>query len=133
MTVVGDGTNPATLQAGAANAFSPNSAVNVLANSALDLAGFSQQIVALDGTGTGAVTNKAFSTTATLTLLGDRGTDTLASSASIVDKTTTGNAGFGTLNLVKSGGYTQVLSGMNTYGGTTTISMGTLAAGSASH
>jgi len=131
MTVVGVNTNVTTLKAGNVNAFSAFSAINVNQNSFVDLAGLSQQIAALNGTGTGTVTNLIPNTTAVLTLLGDKGTDTLSSSASIVDKSTPGlGSSNGVLNLVKSGGYTQILAGIDSYGGTTTINQGQLAAGS---
>ncbi len=128
MTVVGDGAHAATLQAGATNAFSANSGVNVLANGTLDLNGFSQSIADLDGTGVGTVTNKKQGTTATLTLAGDGASDTLTSAANLIDHTT--NSAYGTLALTKSGGYTQVLAGTNTYGGATNVTGGFFAAGS---
>ena len=129
MTVVGDGTNPAKLQAGILNAFSQNSVVNVLANSTLDLNSFSQTIVALNGSGTGTVTNGSFGSTAALTLNGDGLADTLSSSANIIDHATNPVL-YGILAIVKNGAYTQVLAGTNTYGGGTAVNVGTLANGS---
>jgi autotransporter-associated beta strand protein len=127
MTVVGDGTNPATLVAGAAGVLSINSVVDVENNSTLDLHGFAQGIAALNGTGTGNVTTNTAAATLTIGVTPSAGTTaltgTLSSSATLKDGTG------GKLSLVKTGAYTQILAGNNTYSGTTTVSMGTLANG----
>jgi len=120
--LVGD---PAILQAGAQNTFSANSVVNVNSSGTLDLNGLAQTIAALDGSGTGKVTNTAASTSVSLTIGNASLTGTLNSAASLVD-----GAGNGILGLIKNGTYTQELSGNNTYSGATTVNAGTLANGS---
>ena len=130
ITTIGNTGSPATLQGGAANAFSPNSVVDVEATGTVDLHGNNEGIAALQGTGTGTVTNSG-NTLATLTVGATPTgatpalTGTLISDATLVDGST------GLLGLTKQGVYTQVLSGNNTYSGPTTVTTGTLAAGSA--
>jgi fibronectin-binding autotransporter adhesin len=112
---------PTTLALGAANQI-PNGSgkgnVDVTAGT-LDLAGFSETINGLIGTGT--VDNVAIGVSNILTL-GDG--DATGTSFSGVIKNTTG-----TLALTKIGTGTQTLSGANTYSGATTINGGTLALG----
>lgn len=112
---------PTTLALGAANQI-PNGSgkgnVDVTAGT-LDLAGFSETINGLIGTGT--VDNVATGVSNTLTI-GDG--DATGTSFSGVIKNTTG-----TLALTKIGTGTQTLSGVNTYSGATTINGGTLALG----
>ena len=107
-----------TLQAGSGGALSPNSDFTV--TSILDLAGFSNAIGSLAGSGT--VTNSSL-TAATLTAGGDNATTTFS-----------GTLDFATIHvlaLTKSGSGILTLTGTNTYVGGTTISGGTLQLGNA--
>ncbi|OYV05273.1 MAG: hypothetical protein CFE26_12445, partial [Verrucomicrobiales bacterium VVV1] len=90
---------------------------------ALDLAGYNQSLNGLvTGAGAGAlnIINMNTGTPSTLTL------------NPTADKTTTntlilGGGALGVINLVKEGAFTQTLTGINTYTGTTTVNAGTLA------
>src|SRR5690606_18648870 len=93
-TLVGAG----TLRAGAADAFSPDSATSVAAGAVLDLAGFDQTIGSLAGAGHVALG------TATLTTGGDGSSTTL-------DGTIDGSGG-----LTKLGSGTFTLAGTGSYG-----------------
>ncbi|GMO95054.1 autotransporter domain-containing protein [Bradyrhizobium sp. TM239] len=105
--------NAGILQAGSTSAFGSNSAVTVAGGAVLDLAGFSNAIGSLAGAGT--VSNSGVA--ATLTTGGD---DTsTAFSGTIQD-------GAGSFALTKTGTGLLLLSGHNTYTGTTTVSGGTL-------
>ena len=117
-----------TLQAGSNTAFSPNSAFTV--NSVLNLAGFSNTVGSLAGSGT--VTNNVSpettiglaatsSGTPAILTAGDDGTNTIFS-GTLID-------GTASLGLTKAGLGTLTLSGPNTYTGGTTISGGTLQIG----
>ncbi|MDR3476974.1 MAG: filamentous hemagglutinin N-terminal domain-containing protein [Gammaproteobacteria bacterium] len=101
-----------TLQAGMANAFSPNSGVSFSSapTAVLDLNNFNNSILFLSGfSATGAVTLGS----GTLTLLGDAN----------IGQFYTGNiSGAGNLNL--AGAYSQTLTGNNSYLGSTTIANG---------
>jgi fibronectin-binding autotransporter adhesin len=101
--------NQGTVRAGAANAFSPNSAFTVASGATLDLNGFGQTIGSLAGVG--SVTLGA----AALTAGGDNTSTTFSGIMS------------GTGGLIKTGGGTLTLSGVNTYTGGTAINAGTLA------
>lgn len=109
-----------TLQLGSNSAFgSASSNPALIINGTLDLAGFSAARGSLSGSGT--VTNSVPSTTSTLTI----GSSSGASSTfggNIVD-------GAGTVALSKTGTSTQILTGANTYTGTTSILGGTLQIG----
>ncbi|HEY3642560.1 MAG TPA: autotransporter domain-containing protein, partial [Xanthobacteraceae bacterium] len=105
--------NGGTLQAGAANAFSPFSAFTVASGATLNLAGFNQAIGSLAGAG-GVTLGSA-----TLTTGGDNTSTTFSGAIG-----GTGGA------LVKLGSGTFTLSGANTYTGGTTITAGTLQLGS---
>jgi autotransporter-associated beta strand protein/YVTN family beta-propeller protein len=115
LTLIGAGTyagptavNAGTLQAGAANAFSPLSAYSIATGTILNLDGFNQTIGSL--TGSGNVTLGS----ATLTT-GNDGTNTTFSG---------GISGAG--GLTKSGSGTFALSGINAYTGATNVNGGTL-------
>lgn len=116
-TIVG---TSSTLSLGASNQI-PNGGGkgNVSLTGTLDLNGFSETINGVSGAGT--IDNVSSGTTNTLTL-GDG--DASGTDFSGVIKNTTG-----TLSLVKTGIGIQILSGANTYGGTTLISAGTLQIG----
>jgi T5SS/PEP-CTERM-associated repeat protein/autotransporter-associated beta strand protein len=96
-----------TLQAGATNAFSPNSTVSVSTGGTLDLNNYSQAVGGL--TGSGAVTLGS----GTLTV-GNTAANTFSGSIS------------GTGGLTKTGSGSLTLSGDNSYTGATTIQQGTL-------
>src|SRR6202790_5493172 len=109
-----------TLQAGSTTAFSPHSAFTV--NSVLDLNGNSNTVGSLAGNGT--VTNNNESAPATLTAGGDNSNTTFSGTL------TDGADGAGSLGFTKTGTGTMLLTGANTYSGPTTLSAGTLQAGS---
>ena len=106
-----------TLQAGSVTGFSSTSALTD--NAVLDLAGFSNSVASLAGTGT--VTNSG--AVAAILTAGGNATNTTFS-GNLTD-------GASSLGLSKVGtGGTLTLSGTNTYSGATTVSAGTLQAGS---
>jgi autotransporter-associated beta strand protein len=105
------------LAAASTTAFSTNSAFTV--NATLDLNGYNQTIGSLAGNG--IVTNTG-GTTATLTT-GGNNAPTTTFSGNLINGTSA-------LGLTKSGSGIFILSGNNTYSGTTTVSAGTLQAGS---
>ncbi len=105
------------LKAGSTTGFSPSSAFTV--NSVLDLNGFSNSVGSLAGTGN--VTNSG-GTAATLTTGADNTSTTF--SGVLQDGTTA------SLGLTKVGTGGLILSGNNSYGGTTIVSSGILKAGS---
>ena len=100
--------NAGTLQAGAANAFSPFSAFSVASGATLDFNSFNQTIGSLAGAGN--VTLGA----ATLTTGNDNTSTTFSGAIS------------GTGGLTKSGAGTLLLTGISTYTGATTVNAGTL-------
>ncbi len=101
-----------TLQAGAVNAFSANSAHVVALNAFLALNNFDQTVASLAGAGNVSLGS------ATLTAGGNNPSSTLFSGAM------SGTGGF-----IKQGSGIQTFSGVNTYGGTTNVDAGTLQAG----
>jgi autotransporter-associated beta strand protein len=103
-----------TLKAGSTTAFSQNSDFTV--TTMLDLGGFNNAVNSLSGSGT--VTNSGASP-ASLSLAGNAGT---SFSGTIQD-------GSQSLALTLTGGGTLILSGSNSYSGTTTISSGVLQIG----
>ena len=99
------------------------SPVQLATGATLDLNGASQQVASLNdyvSGSQGTVTNSA-TTNAILTLVANDGS-TATFGGTIAD-------GAGTVALVKSGNFTQILAGSNTYSGGTTISSGTLQIG----
>src|ERR1700676_4835144 len=110
-----------TLQAGSTTAFSPNSAFTV--SSVLDLNGNSNTVGSLAGNGT-VTNNNNESAPVTLTAGGDNSNTTFSGTL------TDGADGAGSLGFTKTGTGTVLLTGANTYSGPTTISAGTLQAGS---
>jgi autotransporter-associated beta strand protein len=90
--------------------------VSVVAGATLDLSGISQTCLSLSGAG--RVTNSG-NESVTLTLSNSTGMATF--SGSISD-----SSGTNALSLVQAGGATNILSGLNTYRGTTKIQGGTL-------
>ena len=107
-----------TLQMGMRHALGNTSAVSIGGGGVLDLSGFSPTIGLLSGAGT--LTNTAISSTSTLTLAPASGSATF--SGVIAN-------GSGQTSLILNGPATQVLSGLNTYSGPTTITAGTLQIG----
>jgi CSLREA domain-containing protein len=105
-----------TLQLGIASAI-PNGS-NVTVTGTLDLNGLSDTIGALSGSGT--VDNVTAGGTPTLTVGNNNAGGTFSG---VIQNTT------GTVNLTKAGTATEILTGANTYSGTTTISAGTLQIG----
>jgi len=93
--------------------------VSVAAGATLDLGGDSQTVASLAGGG--SVTNTGSAAVVTIS----KSTGTTTFSGSLGD----GSAG-NALSLVKNGASTEILSGVNTYHGTTTIAAGTLTLGS---
>jgi outer membrane autotransporter protein len=131
-TVGSSGGNPAALQGGAANSFSPNSVVDVESSGTLDLNGQAEGIAGLAGTGTGNVTTSTGAATLTIGATPTGVTPALTTATTLVSNANLIDAGVpNSLSLIKAGAYTQVLAGTNTYSGTTTVNNGTLAAGSA--
>ena len=105
--------NAGTLQAGAANAFSPNSVVTVNSNGILNLNNYAQTIAGLSGSGSVALGSAALTV------------NTAAGSAYTFYGVIADSGSGG--SLVKSGAGTLTLSGANTYTGGTTIQGGILA------
>ncbi len=94
-------------------------ALAVSSGAIFDLGGNSQTVASLaDGSGGGTITNSG-AAPVTLTLGGTSGTDTF--SGVIADGAVT-NA----ISLVKNGGATEILSGANTFQGSTTVNAGAL-------
>ncbi len=111
--------NAGTLQLGAAGVIPDDSALTLASGAALNINAFSETIGSLSGAG--LVTNQGAAATLTT---GGAGAGTTTFSGLITNGT---NA----LNLVKIGVGTQILSGANTYTGTTTLSGGILNVGAA--
>jgi len=142
LTAISNGgtTNTATLSAGAVNALSPNSVVDVGVGGILDLNGHSQIVAGLSTTAslpdTGTITNNAANTgnvaagqAPVILTVGNTALPTGVANA-LISQVSIQN-GNGVLGLTKIGGYTQVMSGDNNYSGATLVSAGVLTAGSA--
>jgi autotransporter-associated beta strand protein len=99
------------------------------ASAALDLNGFNQTLNGLiSGNGANSVMsiiNMNTGTPSTLTL--NPTADKSSGASSTVNTLVAGGDGLGVINLVKDGVFTQTLTGINTYTGTTTVVAGTLA------
>jgi autotransporter-associated beta strand protein len=106
--------NAGTLETLGSNTLSPNSSILLGQNTILELHDTSQAINGLSGSG--SIQNYFVAHNDTLTVGANNGSGTFSG---II------NSG-ATLNLVKTGSGTQILSGNNTYVGSTTISGGTL-------
>ncbi len=113
-----------TLQAGSVTGFASGSAFTVGTSGAtatLDLKGFSATIGSLAGNSSGSITNSS-GTAVTLSTGGNNASTNFA--GAIAD-------GAGPIGLTKLGSGTFTLSGINSYTGATTVTTGTLQAGSA--
>ncbi len=125
-TLVGSGSQPVTLRAGSATAFSPNSAFQVDLGAVLALNGYSNTIYSLaDGAdGGGTVENNRNTEglppppTRILTIAPQLGSTTFSGLIT--------NGGTDPLAIVKDGAGTQIFAGANAYSGGTTINAGTL-------
>ncbi|MEY2480188.1 MAG: hypothetical protein QOI04_1115 [Verrucomicrobiota bacterium] len=116
--------NSGTIQLGANNVFptSPETALTINTSSVLDMASFSDSVASLTGDSTAIVKNSSALTTSTLTVNPDTGVSTTF--AGVVAGTNSGAQG--NMALVKSGAGTLILTGANTYTGTTTVNAGSL-------
>lgn len=116
--------NSGTLQLGANNVLpaSPQTAMTVNASSNLDMASYSDGVASLSGDSTGVVKNSVTGTTSTLTVNPASATSTTF--AGVIAGTN--SAAQGNISLVKSGSGTLVLTGANTFSGSTTVNGGTL-------
>lgn len=109
-----------TLTQGAANTLSPNSDISIANGNTLNLGGFNGIIGSLSGVAGAIVTNNGAAATLSVGNTNHNGTF----AGSLVN-------GTGSLALHKVGSGIQVLSGHNTYSGTTTLTAGTLSQGAA--
>jgi len=106
--------NAGTLRLGTTNAIGSASAVTLAAGATFDLNGFGDVIGSLAGAGT---VTSGVAGAVTLTAGGNNSTTTFSGLM---------QNGSGTVALTKTGTGTLILSGANTYSGTTTVSAGTL-------
>jgi autotransporter-associated beta strand protein len=122
--------NSGTIQLGANNVLptSPQTAMTVNSSSVLDMASYSDGVASLTGDSTATVKNSIASTTSTLTVNPGNGVSTTF--AGVIAGTNGGAQG--DIALLKTGAGTLVLTGANTYSGSTTINGGTLTAAATS-
>jgi fibronectin-binding autotransporter adhesin len=120
--------NSGTLVLGLSNALptSPRTDLSLTTGGTFNLNSHNDAVASLSGDATGTVRNSTTSTTATLEVA----PAATATFGGVIAGTNGGTQG--DINLVKTGSGTQVLEGPNSYGGTTTISAGTLQVGSGS-
>jgi len=121
--------NSGTLKLGNNNVLptSPQTALTINTSSTLDLASFSDGVASLTGDSTAAVKNSVVGGTSTLTVNPGSGSTTFAGIITGTNGGTQGNVA-----LQKSGLGTLVLTGANTYSGSTTVNGGTLTLAAAS-
>jgi autotransporter-associated beta strand protein len=121
--------NSGTLKLGNSNVLptSPRTAMTINTSSTFDLASYSDGVASLTGDSTGTVKNSVAGGTSTLTINPASGSTTFAG---VIAGTNGGTQG--DIALQKNGAGTLVLTGANTYSGSTTISGGTLTAASGS-
>ena len=121
--------NSGTLKLGASNVLpsSPQTDMTVNTSSVFDLASYSDGVASLTGDSTAIVKNSVVGTTSILTVNPSSGSTTFAG---VIAGTNSGAQG--DIALVKSGAGTLVLTGVNTFSGTTTINAGTLMAANTS-
>jgi autotransporter-associated beta strand protein len=116
--------NAGTLKLGNSNVLptSPQTAMTVNTNSIFDLASYSDGVASLTGDTTAIVKNSVVGGTSALTVNPSVGVSTTF--AGTIKGTTGGTQG--DIALVKNGSGTLILTGANTYGGSTTINGGTV-------
>lgn len=116
--------NSGTLKLGNSNVLptTPQTAMTINTNSTFDLATYSDGVASLTGDTTATVKNSVVGGTSTLTVNPSTGVSTTFAGA------IKGNTGGtqGDIALVKNGSGTLILTGANTYGGSTTINGGTV-------
>ena len=115
--------NSGTLRLGASNVLpsSPQTDLTVNSSSVFDLNSYSDGVASLTGDSTAIIKNSVASSTSTLTVHPGSGSTTFAG---VIAGTNGGTRG--DIALVKTGNGTLVLTGANTFSGSTTISGGTL-------
>jgi autotransporter-associated beta strand protein len=117
--------NSGTLKLGGNNLLptTPQTGLTINTSATLDLASFSGAVASLTGDSTATVKNSVIGGTSTLTVNPASGSTTFAGIIAGTNGGTQGNIG-----LQKSGAGTLVLTGVNTYSGSTTVNGGTLTA-----
>ncbi len=121
--------NSGTLKLGGNNVLpsSPQTAVTINTSSTFDLASYSDGVASLTGDSTTTVKNSVIGGTSTLTINPASGSTTFAGVIAGTNAGTQGN-----IALQKNGAGTLVLTGANTYSGSTTVNGGTLTAAASS-
>jgi autotransporter-associated beta strand protein len=118
--------NNATLRLGNNNVLptSPQTALTVNSSSVFDLASRSDSVASLSGDSSAIVRNSVFGSTSTVTV--NPGSGVTSTFGGVIEGTEVGTQG--DLALQKTGAGTLILTGGNSYSGTTTINGGTLIA-----